>query len=228
MANPATLILHSGGLRSLVATAVTMAQTPRPRAVLLHLLELRPAAATRLEHVQRQAQHFGIKRVIEVEMPRIHLAAAKADALASHQGATPAPPLPAMQRSLILAAAMAQAAELEATRVVWPVQFNGDVRPAALCNELAVLANHLADTELDASGQTATRPRVDLPLVEMTDRQVIELGAQLDAPWSLAWSCQAAGDEPCMSCEPCRRRHRAFEAAGVVDPAQPTPTPSRA
>ncbi len=59
---------------------------------------------------------------------------------------------------------------------------------------------------------------IETPLLELTDQQVVELGGQLDVPWKLAWSCQFHGDKPCRVCDPCRRRQRAFDAAGVIDP----------
>jgi 7-cyano-7-deazaguanine synthase len=210
MPTPLTLILHSGGLRSLVATALAAAESDKPRLTLLHLIELKPNAAARLEHARRQAEHFGIKRLVELDLPRI------APGLAGATGPKAAPVPSPMARSQMLVTALAQAAELHAERVIWPAQFDGDVRHAAHATELTVLATHLAETELELSGRPA--PRLDTPLAELTDKQLVELGGQLDAPWALAWSCQMHGDAPCHACEPCRRRRHAFESAGVIDP----------
>ena len=52
----------------------------------------------------------------------------------------------------------------------------------------------------------------------VTDKQMIELGGQLDVPWHLAWSCRMHADRPCRVCAGCRRRIRSFESAGMSDP----------
>ncbi len=213
MPTHATLILHSGGLRSLVATALAAAESDKPRLALLHLLELTPNAATRLAYVRRQAEHYQIRRVAELEMPRI--APLQSGKTAVREPASPSP----LQRTQVLVTGLAQAAEYAAERLIWPAQCDGDVRHAAHATELAVLASHLAESELAFTGRNVAT--VDTPLAELTDRQMIELGVQLDVPWALAWTCTVAVDDsagPCRACDACRRRHHAFEAAGVVDP----------
>lgn len=205
-----TLILHSGGLRSLVATALAAAEAQKPKLALLHLMSPQPNAAVRLDHVRRQAEHYQIKRVFELDLPRtIPMHVAKAG-----DRETSEPTF--LQSPQVLLIALAQAAQVGASRVIWPVSYDGDVRHAGHATELAVLATHLAEADLDLAGHPT--PSIETPLAEFTDKQVIELGGQLDAPWTLAWSCQGHANAPCQACDPCRRRHHAFEAAGLVDP----------
>lgn len=208
MSTSPTLILHSGGLRSLVATALAAAEGERPKLALLHLMTPQPNAAVRLDHVRRQAEHYQIKRLFELDMPRT---------MPMHaSGMRDAGEPSLLARSQVLVTALAQAAQIGAGRVIWAAQFDGDVRHAAHATELAILATHLAEAELDFAGRPT--PVLETPLAEFTDKQVIELGGQLEAPWTLAWSCVGHADAPCQTCEPCRRRHHAFEAAGIVDP----------
>ena len=93
-----------------------------------------------------------------------------------------------------------QAVELGAARLIWPVQVNGDVEKASQITEQIVLLSHLFELE------HADLPRIDTPLLELTDQQVIELGGQFDVPWKLAWTCQFPGDKPCRVCDRCQRR----------------------
>ena len=59
-------------------------------------------------------------------------------------------------------------------------------------------------------------------LLDLTDRQVMELGMQLDVPWALAWSCDLEGPAPCRVCAGCRRRQEHFAAVRLRDPAAET------
>lgn len=188
--------MHGGGIRSLVATAMAVSESDKPargRIALLHLADGRFPAARRAEHVKRHAGHFGITKLYELPL-----------------GTAPT------TVSLRLAAAIAQAVELGAERLVWPAQYDGDVRLASRATELSVLVTQLAETEAEPAGSQV--PRLDTPLAELTDHQIIDLGGSLDVPWGLAWSCLTHHDTVCRTCEGCRRRDRAFAAAGVLDP----------
>lgn len=107
---------------------------------------------------------------------------------------------------------MAEARFQQAEAIIWPVSVNGDVTQGAQLTEQALLCEHLTRNEVEAT------PRIETPLAEMTDQQVIELGGQLGCDFSLTWSCARPGETPCMACGGCRRRSQAFEKAGVSDP----------
>jgi hypothetical protein len=46
---------------------------------------------------------------------------------------------------------------------------------------------------------------IDLPIVELTDRQLLELIDDAGIPIALAWPCERGGEEPCTICQSCRR-----------------------
>lgn len=200
MAEPTILILNSGGLRSLVATALLASQAHQHRMTLLHMVDGRPTAAARLKHMHLQAEQLGIKKAIEIDMSHLFDKTQKA-----------AVPLSAPQ---LLLAALSKARLIGAEQVVWPISCAGDAKAAALATEQAMLCEQLALVE------GADQLRVEMPLLEMAGRQVIELGGQLQVPWRLAWSCELPGEEPCRACSSCRRRRGAFDAAGMADPAE--------
>lgn len=198
------LILNSGGLRSLVATATVFAAEKRLKATLLHLQDGRPNVKVRSEFIRRQAKHFGIDQIIEMKMPFLNIKRLVVAHTTPH-----APPL---IRAQVLLVGLATAIELGTTRLVWPAQANSDFTKASEIAEQTLLTQQLAQVE------HVNPPSVDTPLLDLSDQQVIELGGQMDLPWKLAHSCQMQGDQACLVCASCRRRQAAFEAAGMIDP----------
>ena len=201
-----TVVVNSSGLRSLVATAVALSDTEARDVVLLHIRDGRPTAAIRAEHCRRQAEHFQIKRTVEIELPHI-----ESDLYVPVDQDGGASPLALPQTLLV---ALGRAIRLKACRLIWPGQFNADFATIGRATEQVVLIEHLGQLEQQQT------PAIEIPLLELKDQQLIELGTQLGVPWELAWACMLAQDRPCMTCQPCRYRHAAFEAAGIADPIE--------
>jgi len=202
------MVLASGGLRSLVAIALTLANHDTAGLTLLHFGDGRPNALTRRQHLHRQAEHFAIPRVTELQLAR---------AYGHGYGQGPnGEPLGTLVQPQMLLAGLAEARWRQAARLVWPIACNAETPAMTRATEQMMLVQHLAEAE-------ATGPAtIEAPLLEMSDQQVIELGGQLQVPWQLAWSCLDDGEQPCRACPACRRRRAAFDAAGIVDtPATP-------
>jgi len=200
-----TLILSAGGLRSLVATAQVAAEadSQKHRPMTIHIADGRGNASARLEHVRRQTAHYRLARLIELSLPGV------VDAAGREVTRDEPPPLLHAQ---LLVIALAQAARVQAARVVFPIAFDADHERITQLTEEVVLAEHLAQLGTDSP------PVIEMPLVELTHRQIIELGEQLGVPWHLAWSCLLHGETPCGACPACRTRRSAFHAAGTTDP----------
>ncbi len=196
------VILHGGGPRSLVATALTLHQHPDARLSLLHVHDGRPNDPTRWTHVQRQAEHFKLTRLVELQAPFV-------------RGARPGPAdsTPPLATPRLLLTALGALARPAHQRLVWPIAVDADPDAAARATEQALLCEHLAVAEAHDA------PALEMPLLEMSDAQLVELGTQLDVPWTLAWACLGRGTRPCRQCPACHRRARAFDRAGIVDPA---------
>lgn len=198
-----SLILASGSLRSLVCTATTLSTIEPGRVVLYHIRDGRGNAGVRRQYAKRQADFFKISRLVEVDMPMIK----------TTQNTQPHPGQDyALSRAMIVLAGVAYAVDAGIERVIWPAQFNNDHQLIGRTTEQAVLVEHLAQLEKENA------PTIDLPILDLTDAQLIELGSQLEVPWALAWSCDGHGDRPCLSCASCVRRRQAFQIAGIVDP----------
>ena len=91
---------------------------------------------------------------------------------------------------------------------------------------LGLTQNLRAEQRLVQSPQMIQAMQIlQTPLLELTDREMVELGAQLDSPFELSWTCFLGGDpgvpaaqrRPCRMCDGCKRRKAAFEGAGMVD-----------
>jgi len=203
---PHALILHSGGLRSLVATALSIENDDKTRLSLLFINDGRENAQHRQEYAHRQAEHFAITRVHTIDLPHLYC---------HGQGKGPdGEPMGPLVAPQILLAALSSARLVQAGRVNWPASYNGDVKSVARATEQTMLADQTGEYDL---GEV---PRIDAPLLELTDRQVVELGEEMGVPWNKAWSCLGSADIPCRACPGCRRRKSAFTLAGVVDPVE--------
>lgn len=60
--------------------------------------------------------------------------------------------------------------------------------------------------------------KIEAPLLNKNKQEIIKLGHKLGVPFGLTWSCYMGGRKPCLRCDSCRFRLRAFNSLGLVDP----------
>ena len=62
--------------------------------------------------------------------------------------------------------------------------------------------------------------RIRTPLIDLTKRQIIELGLRLGVDYSMTSSCYdpLPTGEACGRCDACRIRLKGFSEAGATDP----------
>lgn len=69
--------------------------------------------------------------------------------------------------------------------------------------------------------QLGTKPETKIeiitPLIAMKKSEIVKLGAELNAPLHLSWSCYTNEDKACGECSSCVLRIKAFEEAGIKD-----------
>ncbi len=65
---------------------------------------------------------------------------------------------------------------------------------------------------------TLSHVSVYTPLISLDKAGIVKRGLEIGAPLDLSWSCYEGSERPCMVCESCLRRKRAFEIAGAEDP----------
>ena len=205
MAYKHALILNSGGLRSLVATALTLKDAPRTRASLLYCMDGRDSLVARTKHLRQQSKYFDIPRIIELNLSHIydHGFGKKPDGS----------PMGTLINPQFLLAALAQARYLQAEVVIWPCAYNQDFNAISKTLETILHVEQLAALE------SVPMPQIQTPLLELSDRQIIELGVQLKTPFQYAYSCLTQNPNPCRACTSCVRRKQAFKEAGIIDPS---------
>lgn len=200
------LMLHSGGLRSEVAARLLLDEQPQPRLTLMFVRDGRANERQRLESAVRLIESLPTTnvRLTELNLPSLF------GVRNSSKQQTHEPPTLAWAQLLI--PTMAYAAEHRIERVVYPGSVNGDARAMAALSETLLLSEQLASVESDLL------PRIETPLLELTDQQIVELGGQLDAQFKSTWTCLADQSHACGICPACKRRRDAFDRAGIEDP----------
>ncbi|GAC1374887.1 MAG: 7-cyano-7-deazaguanine synthase QueC [Ktedonobacteraceae bacterium] len=109
----------------------------------------------------------------------------------------------------------------EHARVVAYAAHHGDYAQYPDCREVFVDAfNAMLATAM--IGQTIT---VEAPFMRFSKAQIARLGATLNVPFELTWSCYEGGnngleDKHCGRCGTCTERFEAFNLAGVKDPTE--------
>jgi 7-cyano-7-deazaguanine synthase in queuosine biosynthesis len=99
-------------------------------------------------------------------------------------------------------------------RIVWPIQVGPDPERMGIYVEITASLTEIADLEGGAAGSIS----IDLPLLDLDDRQVVDLSDDCGASMDGFWPCEAGGSEPCGECPTCRRWRHAFESAAVPWP----------
>lgn len=208
MAQSRIVVLNGGGMRSLAALA-TVAGKQRVATLFVH--DGRLAADHFHQAATAQADHYKVDRKLELALPHLR------PPTSAKQLEKPQSYAPMASAQMILAAAGA-ASRIGAEQLIWPIQPGPDYDNLAMVTEAIMIVEDLMRITL---GDDAVL-KLETPLLEMADRQVIEIGHQMNVPWELARSCVADRREACHGCWGCYRRHKAFEEAGIEDP-QPSP-----
>ena len=94
--------------------------------------------------------------------------------------------------------------------------------PDAIADTLA-LAEHL--TGIARYSQPSCLIQFDLPLLDLTAGQVLDLASTLGAPLGACWSCEHTGPEPCGDCPSCLSWLEASRESGRPLPRAGSPTP---
>ncbi len=114
-----------------------------------------------------------------------------------------APPTELFQAQLLLQA-MTAAIQIGCARMVWPIQAGPDPHAVVATIERAHRIASLARIG-EARGLD-----LDLPLVDLTDLQVLEIADDAGAPLGACWPCEESVPTPCGACTGCGRWRRAF------------------
>jgi 7-cyano-7-deazaguanine synthase len=109
----------------------------------------------------------------------------------------------------------------EDASVVAYAAHQGDYSQYPDCREVFIDAfNTMLETAM--LGKTI---KVESPFMFFTKAQIVRLGASLNVPFELTWSCyeggnEGYGDKHCAQCGTCYERREAFILAGIPDPTE--------
>lgn len=225
MGKEKAVILCSGGLNSAVVTS--MALRDQLSVSLLHVRIGHRSAQKEAELFEQQADYFGVKERLAIDMPHFAAIGGNArvsrkrqieDALAIGEGGSNCY-MPGLIGALVHAA-FSWAWTLGAGRILLGISENLGP-PAPKTSEIypdysmdfLQLSNHLC-----VESSLNRRITLDSPVIDLTRTEIVKLGHRLGTPFNLTWSCLSSGSEPCGSCVGCATRARGFLEAAVPDP----------
>ncbi|HET9684326.1 MAG TPA: 7-cyano-7-deazaguanine synthase QueC [Gemmatimonadaceae bacterium] len=222
---PAVLLL-SGGLDS-----TTMLAYALDRGFDVHAMTFRYGQrhAGEIEAARRVATQYGVKDhvVVDIDLRTFGGSALTADIevprdrpVEEMQSGIPITYVPA-RNTIFLSFCLAWAEVLGASDIfigVNALDYSGypDCRPEyiAAYERMANLATR--------GGVEGTAPiRIQTPLLDLTKRQIVELGHSLGVDYAMTLSCYDPSDsgEACGHCDACTLRLKGFAEAGASDPA---------
>jgi len=71
---------------------------------------------------------------------------------------------------------------------------------------------------IEEGTKPTTKILIITPLINMSKKDIIQKGIELESPLELSWSCYESNDIPCEQCDSCVLRARGFEFAKITDP----------
>jgi 7-cyano-7-deazaguanine synthase len=222
---PPAVLLLSGGLDS-----TTMLAYALDRGFDVHAMTFRYGQrhAGEIEAARRVARRHGVVDhvVVDIDLRTFGGSALTADIavprdrpVEAMRSGIPITYVPA-RNTIFLSFALAWADVLGATDIfigVNALDYSGypDCRPEyiAAYERMANLATR--------GGVEGTAPvRIRTPLLDLTKREIVELGRSLDVDYSMTLSCYDPSDagEACGHCDACTLRLKGFAEAGTNDP----------
>ncbi|HVF40676.1 MAG TPA: 7-cyano-7-deazaguanine synthase QueC [Gemmatimonadaceae bacterium] len=226
------VLLLSGGLDS-----TTLLALAKSEGYAVHALSFRYGQrhSAELQAAQKIAELFGVVQHIIIDIdPGVFAGSAltsnvevpKDRPLDSSPG-IPVTYVPA-RNTIFLAFALAWAEVLEADDIhigVNALDYSGypDCRPEFI-DSFERMARLATRAGVEGNGHISIRT----PLIDMTKREIIELGLRLGVDYSMTTSCYdpASDGSACGHCDACQLRLRGFAEAGAVDPGKYVLTPS--
>jgi 7-cyano-7-deazaguanine synthase len=222
MMKPAVCLL-SGGLDS--ATCLAYARREGFECYALsfdygqrHRAELQ--AAARVASSVGAVEH----RVVSIDLRAFGGSALTADIAVPKAGVSEGIPItyvPA-RNTVFLSFALAWAEVLASSDVfigVNAIDYSGypDCRP-----EFIAAFENMANLATKSGVEGRTHLKIHTPLIQLSKREIIELGARLGVDFALTHSCYDPDAEgrPCSLCDSCRLRLKGFAEAGLRDPLE--------
>jgi len=222
----AGVVLLSGGLDSTTLLAYAIDAGFLPHAMTFRYGQRH---AVEIEAAQRVARAFGVRDhvIVDIDLRTFGGSALTSDAAIPKDRprddisrGIPITYVPA-RNTIFLSFALAWAEVLDARDIfigVNAVDYSGypDCRP-----EYIAAYQRMANLATRGAVEGTLPMRIRAPLIDLTKRQIIELGMRLGVDYGMTSSCYdpTPSGAGCGRCDACRLRLDAFAAAGASDPA---------
>ena len=213
-----TVVLLRGGVDSTVCLAAAVKELGSDSVVALNLFYGQKSSRER-DSAKDVAAHYGVK-YIALDISKT-LAFSDAGVLRNnalepgeevYQKQTEVP----FRNGLMMATAASLAQSLGAETVRFAIHADesaGQIYPDCKEDFFRAMASAI---ETGTGGKL----RLLLPFIDMSKKEVMELGRDLNVPFEKTWSCYVNDDVPCGYCTGCIGRAKAFGSAGIKDPLQ--------
>ncbi len=177
-----------------------------------------------LESAKKVAEFYQVARhiVIETNMNAIGGSALTDTSIEVPDGNIKSDEIPVTYvpaRNLIfLSYALSYAEAIGAERILIGVNaldYSGypDCRPAFI-EQFQQVANYATK----ATAADNKEILIETPLLNLSKKEIVELGTKLGAPLHVSHSCYRGGEKACGVCDSCQLRLKGFREAGIVDP----------
>jgi len=228
---PSAVLLLSGGLDSTTLLAHALAE-----GFDVHAMTFRYGQrhATEVSAARRVATAYGVHDhvIVDIDLRTFggsaltsDLAVPKDRDVAAESSEIPVTYVPA-RNTIFLSFALAWSEVLSATDIfigVNALDYSGypDCRP-----EYIRAYEEMANLATRAGTEEHQRVTIRTPLIDLTKKQIIELGQRLGVDYALTTSCYdpSPNGAACGHCDACQLRLRGFREAGTSDPARYEPT----
>jgi len=227
MTAAAAVALLSGGLDSTTALAYALGE-----GFVVHAMTFRYGQrhAVEIEAARRVAKKLGVREhiLVDIDLRTFGGSALTSDAAVpkdrtpeemSH--GIPVTYVPA-RNTIFLSYALAWSEVLGASDIfigVNAVDYSGypDCRP-----EYVAAYERMANLATRGAVEGTTPVRIRAPLIDLTKREIVELGLRLGVDYGMTTSCYdpSPNGAACGQCDACQLRLAAFAAAGMKDPAR--------
>jgi len=217
------VVLLSGGLDSTTALAIATRD-----GYAVHALTFRYGQrhAHEIDAARRIAAHYGVARheIVDIDLRAFGGSALTADIDVPKDrdisADIPVTYVPA-RNTIFLSFALAYAEVSGAADIFIGVNHMDssgypDCRP-----EYIAAFERLANLATKAAVEDRSRVHIRTPLIDLTKREIIELGLSLGVDYSMTTSCYdpAPDGTSCGRCDACQLRLRGFAEVGIADPA---------
>lgn len=212
------IVLLSGGMDSLVTAAI--ARKECDEVYFLHLNYGQKTEDREMRSFRRMCNFFNPKDILVADISYLtdiggsSLTDSKID-VKDHDGSEEVPDSYVPFRNAHLVTIATSWAEVISANRIYVGAVEEDSSGYPDCRESFYKALEKA---IDLGTKDETKIELRTPIIHKRKAEIIKLGAELEAPLELSWSCYKNNDIACGKCDSCVLRINAFKEAEMKDP----------